>query len=128
MPVTRIGRFGRLVGVGRRVLMDRPLRLPLDRAGFIHRIADHVDDASQQAGADRHGNRPAGVAHLLAADQSFTGVHGHGAHRIFAKLLGDFEDQAVALVGGLERVQNRRQILVEVHVDDGADDLGDMSD
>ena len=46
----------------------------------------------------------------------------------FAEMLGDFEHQAVALVLGLQRVEDRRQVLVEVHVDDGADDLGDTSD
>ena len=46
----------------------------------------------------------------------------------FAEMLGDFEHQAVALVRGLQRVEDRRQVIVELHVDDGADDLGDMSD
>jgi hypothetical protein len=41
---------------------------------------------------------------------------------------GDLENQAVAAVRGLERVQDRRQVILELHVDDGADDLGDLSD
>ena len=45
-----------------------------------------------------------------------------------AEMLRDFEHQAVAAVLGLERVQDRRQVAVELHVDDGADDLGDLSD
>ena len=43
-------------------------------------------------------------------------------------MLGDFEHQAVALVLGFQRVEDRRQVIVEMHVDDGADDLGDVSD
>ena len=42
-------------------------------------------------------------------------------------MLGDLEHQAVAVVAGLERVQDRRQIAVELHVDDGADDLRDAA-
>ena len=45
-----------------------------------------------------------------------------------AEVLRDLEHQAVALVLGLERVQDRRQVPFELHVDDGADDLGDASD
>ena len=45
-----------------------------------------------------------------------------------AEMLGDFEHQAVALVLGLQRVEDRRQVVLELHVDDGADDLGDASD
>ena len=42
-------------------------------------------------------------------------------------MLGDFEHQAVAAIVGLERVQDRRQMAVELHVDDGADDLADLA-
>ena len=45
----------------------------------------------------------------------------------FAEMLRDFQHQAVAAVLGLERVQDRRQVAFELHVDDGADDLGDFS-
>src|SRR5579872_4315831 len=41
--------------------------------------------------------------------------------------LRDFEHQTVAVVGRLERVQDLRQVAVELHVDDRADDLGDVS-
>ncbi len=43
-------------------------------------------------------------------------------------MLGDFEHQPVALVVGFERIQDRRQMILELHVDDGADNLGDFSD
>ena len=45
-----------------------------------------------------------------------------------AEMLRDLEHQAVALVLGLQRVEDRRQMVLELHVDDGADDLGDVSD
>jgi hypothetical protein len=43
-----------------------------------------------------------------------------------AEMLRDFEHQRLP-VFGLQRVQDRRQIAVELHVDDGADDLGDAA-
>ena len=46
----------------------------------------------------------------------------------FAEMLGDFQHQAVAAVLGLQRVEDRGQVAFELHVDDGADDLGDVSD
>ena len=65
---------------------------------------------------------------VLAAHQALAGVHRDGAHGRFAEMLGNFEHQALALVLGLQRVQDRRQVALELHVDDGADDLGDVSD
>ena len=42
-----------------------------------------------------------------------------------AEMLRDFEHEAVAAVGRLERVQDLGQMAVELHVDDGADHLRD---
>ena len=121
-------RFGRLVGVSRRRLVDRAPLLVLQRAGLVDGIADHVHDAAEGTVADRHRDRLAGVGDLLAAHEAFAGVHGDGAHRRFAEMLGDFEHQALALIAGLERVENRRQMARELDVDNGADDLGNVSD
>ena len=87
----------------------------------------------RHGGADRHADGRAGVEHFLAADQAFGGVHGDGAHGVLAQMLGHFEHQADFLaglgvgVGGLQRVQDRGQLAVEFHVDDGADDLDEAA-
>ena len=119
--------FGGLVGIGRRFLMDRAQAFRNHRAGFIDRLADDVDDAAERAGADRHHDRLAGVGDFLTADQTLGGVHRDGAHRGFAEMLRHFEHQTVAAVLGLDRVQNGGQMSLELHVDDGADDLRDAS-
>ena len=43
-------------------------------------------------------------------------------------MLRDFEHQAIAAIRRLKRIQNRRQMSFELHVDDSADDLRDFSD
>ena len=98
------------------------------RPGLVDRLADHVHDASERAVADRHRDRLPGIGDLLPAHQALAGVHRDRAHGRFAEMLGDLEHQAIALVLGLERVEDRRQVPSELHVDDGADDLGDLSD
>ena len=133
MPVTRISAVpacSAKVGASRWI---EAMCVVGDRAGFVDRLADHVHDAAQRGGADRHADRAAGVDHFLAADQAFGGVHGDGAHGVLAQMLGDFEHQAELLaglgvgVGGLQRVQDRRQVAVELDVDDGADHLGEAA-
>ena len=81
----------------------------------------------RHAVADRNHDRSAGVAHRLAANEAFGNVHGDAAHRAFAEMLGDFENQTVAVVLGFQRVQDLRQMTVELDVDDGADDLRDAA-
>ena len=64
---------------------------------------------------------------VLTTDQTLGRVHRDGPHRVLAKVLRHFEDQSFAVVVGFQRVQNRGQIAIELHVDDGADDLSDFA-
>src|SRR5262249_25415967 len=121
-------RFGRLVGVFRRLLVDRARLGVRHRPGLVDRIADHIDDASERAVADRHRDRLAGIDHFLPAYEALARIHRDRAHGRFAQVLGHFEQQPGALVLGLERIEDRRQVALELHVDDGADDLSDVSD
>ena len=50
-------RLGRLFGIGGRRLMDRAARRGLERTQFVHRLADHIDDAAKTRVADRHHDR-----------------------------------------------------------------------
>ena len=128
MPVTRISRLGRLLGIGRRVGVDRTPVLALDRPGLVHRLADDVDDAPKEPGPDRHRDRQSGIPDVLAAHEALADVHGDRAHGRFAEMLRHFEHQAVAVVVGFQRIEDRRQLAVEMHVDDGADDLRNAPD
>ncbi len=108
--------------------MNAALLLGLDRAGLVHRLADHVHDPAERLFTDRHGDRLAGVHDLLAPHQTFGDVHRDGADGVFAQVLGDFEDEAIAMVLRLERVQNGWQLVGEMHVDDSARHLRDAAD
>ena len=120
-------RLGGLLGVGRRRLVDGAGAVRVDRAGLVDRLADDVHDAAERTLAHRHQDRLAGVGHGLAAGQAFGDVHGDAAHGVLAEMLGHFEDEAVAVVGSFQRVQDLGQVALELHVHHGADDLGDLA-
>src|SRR5690606_2947523 len=61
-------RFRGLLDIFRRRTVNRAHLHALDRAGFVDRIADDVDDATEHARADRNGDRRSGVDHLLSAN------------------------------------------------------------
>ncbi len=127
MPVTRICGFRRLLDECRRELVDGAALVGAHRAGFVDRLADDVDDASERLVADRNSDRLAGVDDVLSANQTLGGVHRDGAHGVFTEVLRHFQDETLAIVDGLERVQDLRQLAGELHVDDGADDLRDLA-
>jgi hypothetical protein len=86
------------------------LALGLDRAGFVHRLADHVHDAAERFVTHRHRDRRAGVGDVLAAHQAFGRVHGDGANGVFAQVLRNFQHQPVTAIVGFQRVEDFRQV------------------
>ncbi len=128
MPVTRIAASvdwstngGASAWIGRR-------HVAADRAALVDRLADHVHDPAERLRADRHADLRAGRVDRLAAGQAVGRVHRDRADDVLAEMLGDLEHQAVAVVVGLERREDRRQLALESDVDDGADDLADAAD
>ena len=47
---------------------------------------------------------------------------------VFTNVLCDLQHEGLALVFGVKRVQDLWQIILELNVNDGADDLGDFAD
>jgi hypothetical protein len=119
--------FRRLLDEFRCFLVDGALGLGLDRTGFVNRLADHVHDAAKGFVTHRHLDRRAGVGHVLTTHQAFGGVHGDGAHGVFAQVLRHFQNQPVTAIVGFQRVENFRQVTRELHVDDSAHDLGNLA-
>ena len=63
----------------------------------------------------------------MAAHQAFGAVHGDGAHDLLAQVLGHFQHQPLAVVLGLDGIEDRRQVAVELDVDDRPHHLGDSA-
>ena len=119
-------RFRRLILESRRRLMNGTRGLRLDGPCFIDRLADDVHDAPERFIADGHCDGCPGIDDFLAAHETFGRVHRDRAHRVFAQVLRDLENQAIAMVLRLERVQNFRQLVSELHVDDGTRHLANL--
>ena len=122
--------LGRLVDEVRGRGMDRRGDRDVDRAALVDGLADDVQDPAQRRLADRDRDRGAGVEHVAATGQPVGRVHGHGADRELAQLLRHLQHQPATTHVRGQRVQDRRQrlLVLELHVDHGAQHLGDPSD
>ncbi len=122
-----------LLGELRRLAMNRVALGKRDRTAIVDRVAGHVEDAAERPLAHRNGDRAAGVGHRHAALKAFGGRHRDGADPFFAEMLLHFEGElgraAVHFILDLERVVDAREFsgVGEVHVDDGTDDLDDIT-
>ena len=123
MPVTRIAASVDWSTNGGASAWIVALHVAADRALLVDRLADDVHDPAERLGTDGDPDLRSGRVDRLAAGEAVGRIHGDGADDILAEVLGDFEDQAVAVIVGLERAEDRRQLAVERDVDDRADDL-----
>ena len=115
-----------LLVVGRRGTVDRQVILGLDRASFVLRLAEHVHDAPQSAGAHRHHDALARALHRQPAAQTLRWTHRDRAHDAVAQLLLHFERQIRILE--LERLVDLGNLIArKFHIDDRADDLHDFA-
>ena len=90
-----------LVFERRRRAVNGEVRLGVDRAHFVHRLADHVQHAAQRLRAHRHFHRLAQADGLHAAHQAFGGLQRDGAHAAFADVL-------LRLADDIDRLRARR--------------------
>ena len=108
--------------------MNGEMLLGLDRAAFVHRLADDVHDAPENLRTNRHLDGVAGIDHFLAAHRAVGGVHGDGAHGLFTQMLGHFENQPPAFDLGFQGVENGGEFPLKLHVHHGTHDLGNLAD
>ncbi len=120
--------FRRLFGELGCWLVDRPRLGGTDGAFLVDGLTHDVENSAQRRVSDRHGDRTACVGHGLSAHQTFRGVHRDRTDSIFTKVLGHLQHEAVAVVVCFERVENLRQVILELDVNDRADDLCKFAD
>ena len=117
----------------RRVAMDRPVFVGVNRPAAVDRLAHDVEHAAQRRFADRHLDRLARVEAVLSADQAVGAAQRDAAHAAAAEVLlhfaGEVDLHSFVLGDDLHGVVNRGEpILLELDVKRGADDLRDAAD
>ena len=121
-------------------LRSRPVNriglLGLDRALFVDRFAEHVDQPPQRLTADRHRDRRPCILHIHPARQTVGRGHRDATDAVFTEVRRDFKgDPDGRCAGGLilflrhfERIVDVGQLAGrKLHVHHRSDDLNDFS-
>ncbi len=106
-----------------RLELERPALGGLDRAEPVERVAERVDDAAEQAGADRHAHDLAGAADRLALLHVLPLAEERGADVVLLEVERD-AGHAVLELEPLER----DAVLEAVDAGDAVTDLEDGAD
>src|SRR3546814_6196772 len=78
-------------------MIRRPPRATRTDTLFPYTTLFRSHDAAERLGADGDADLRTGVGHRLAAGEAVGRVHRDGADGVFAEMLGDLEDEAVAV-------------------------------
>ena len=107
--------------------MDGESLVSADGAALIDGLTNDVDDSAERLGADGDSDGVASIHDRLSTHETLSGVERDGAHVVATQVLGDLEDEAVLGALNFERVENRRKLTLELHIDDGANDLRNLA-
>ena len=95
----------------------------IDGSHLVDGLANHVDDAAESTSANGHLDGSASVNDTLSSDETLSGIEGNGAHVVATEMLGDLQHESAVDTLDFEGVQNRGQVTLELHIDDGTNDL-----
>jgi hypothetical protein len=108
--------------------VDRSVVLGLDGTTLVDGVTSDVHDTAEGGSTDGDGDGSAGVSALGTTGETLGTVHGNAADDILTEMLllkisarfldvlkhwctyGNLEDELLVVVGGLERVQNGREL------------------
>ena len=107
--------------------MDWKIVVSDDWSLLVDWLTNDVDDSTKSLGADWHLNWGASISDLLSSNKTLSGVQSDGSHVVTTKMLGDLEDQSVVDTLNLKGVEDRWKVALELHIDDGTNDLGDLT-
>jgi len=107
--------------------MDGKVLVGVDGATLIDGLTNNVDDSAESCVTDGNLNWRVSVSDGLTANEAFGGVKSDGAHVVTTQVLGDLEDETVLSALNFERIHDGRQGAFELDVDNGTNNLGNLS-
>ena len=125
-------RTGGLIHQRRSAAMNRVILVGLNRTLLIDGVTGDIEDTAHDGFTHGHRNRLTLINHRLAPLKAFGGAHGDGANPVSAEVLLHLKRETGGGAAGRrevdgERVVDRGESSGELHVDDGTDDLDDLS-
>ena len=110
-----------------RFSVDREELLGVNGTTLVDGLTNDIDDAAKSLRADRHLNGGLSVHDGLTTHETLGGVEGDSAHVVATQVLGDLKNKTVLSVLHLKCIENGREFTLELDVDDGTDNLGNLS-
>ena len=103
--------------------MDWEEFICINWALLIDWLTNNVDNSSESFWSYWDDNWAAGVLDTLSSNETLGGIQGNGSHIVTTQMLGDLQYESVIGSLHLKGIKNWRKISLELHIDDGTNDL-----
>jgi hypothetical protein len=101
--------------------------ISLDGTTLIDGLTNNIDDSSEGLGTDGYQNGGADIADTLSSNETLSGIKGNGTDVVSTEMLGDLENKSVGAILNLKGIQNWGKLALELHIDDGTNNLGNFT-
>jgi hypothetical protein len=118
---------GTLINEGGGISVDGSELVGSDGATLVNGLTNHIDNSAESFGADGHQNGGTGVVDGLSTDKTFSGVQSNSSDVVTTQVLSDLEHESVLHTLDFKSVENWRESTLELHVDDGTNNLRNLS-
>lgn len=103
--------------------MDGSVFSGVDWTSLVNWLTNHIDNSTESFWTDWHENGCTSIDDSLSSNETFSGIQGDGSHVVTTQMLSDFQNQSVLSSLYFQSIQNGWEFTVEVHIDDGTNNL-----
>ena len=116
-----------LILEGWSISVDRKHLSGVDWALLIDWLTNNVHNSSKSLWSDWNHNWRSGISDGLSSNETFSGIQSDSSDVVTTQMLGDLKNESVFSALDLKGVHNLWKVTLELDIDDGTDDLRDLS-
>lgn len=94
---------------------------------LIDWLTNDVDDSTKGLWSDWHHNWVTSVVNFLSSNETLSGIQSNGSNIVTTQMLSDFQNESVWNSSDFEGVQNWWEVTLKLHIDDGTDNLRNLT-
>ena len=107
--------------------MDGHEFVSLNGTLLINWLTNDIDNSSKGATTNGDGNRSTSVDDILASNETLGGIQSNSSDVVTTKMLSDLKNESIVDTLDLEGVEDRWELALELHIDDGTNNLRDLT-
>ena len=116
-----------LILEGWSISVDRKHLSGVDWALLIDWLSNNVHNSSKSLWSDWNHNWRSSISDGLSSNETFSGIQSDSSDVVTTQMLGDLKNESVFSALDLKGVENFWKVTLELDIDDGTDDLRDLS-